>query len=70
MKEKGVVVKCCPFCGGRVKQHPHPDWRPYYLAVYHKDGCWICEGSPPFNFTLLPRRMVKIWNKRSRPSNK
>lgn len=62
-------LKPCPFCGGKVEDHPNKAelwYNEQYFVVYHKKDCYLCEDKPPFNFTLLPKNfMLKQWNKRS-----
>lgn len=68
MKEK---IKSCPFCGGKVTEHPNPNYPNYYIVTHSLD-CYLNDGSkPPFNFTLLPKNWcVDQWNKRAVPTFK
>jgi hypothetical protein len=58
-------LKQCPFCGGTAAQHPSPTWRNEYRVIYHKAGCFLSNGKPPYNFTLLPPCCERSWNRRA-----
>jgi len=60
-----IKVKACPFCGGLAKDHPNPHYQTDYVAIYHELTCWLNEDKAPYNFTLLPRTAIKVWNHRS-----
>lgn len=52
----------CPFCGGEVRDHPHPAWKDQYYAAYHLKECWLCDGDDPYDFTLIPKNDIEHWN--------
>ncbi len=58
----------CPFCGGKVSDHPMKDYQNYYYVCYHTEDCFFNVGKPPLNFTLIPRNyMVDRWQHRAIP---
>ena len=58
--------KPCPFCGAKVVEHPNPDWRAQYLAIYHDPKCWLNEHEDAGDFTLMPRTYhLDRWNTRA-----
>ncbi len=59
-------LKNCPFCDGKVEEHPNPQYRENYLVCYHNKDCYLCSSKEPYNFTLIPKNyMVTRWNTRS-----
>jgi hypothetical protein len=63
------LVVSCPFCGGEAKEHPYPEWRWKYYAVYHTDECWFSDDEfirQGHNFTCVSKRGKKrrAWDHR------
>lgn len=62
-------MKSCPFCGGKVENHPSGE----YLICRHDPYCFMLNKSNTkdknthFDFTLIPNteRYRKAWERRS-----
>jgi len=59
-----IIAEPCPFCRGKVKEHPNPEWREDFYVCYHDEDCFLCEGSKPMNFTLINPKHIVDWNYR------
>jgi hypothetical protein len=59
-----VVAEPCPFCQGKISEHPNPEWREFYYVCYHEEDCYLCEGLKPMNFNLINVRKINQWNLR------
>jgi len=56
----------CPFCGGKVDDHPTEHWNGTYFVCFHEENCFLGGSKPPFNFTLIPKNyMVERWQHRA-----
>lgn len=60
-----IISEPCPFCQGKVSEHPNPEWRENFFACYHDENCFLCEGEKPMNFTLIKTNHINTWNYRN-----
>ena len=67
-------IKNCPFCNGKVENHPDPTYSKWYYIVRHNPGCYMLDGCSTifaFNFTLLPKNYrIQQWNERIQKTNR
>jgi len=64
VEKYNVIAEDCPFCGGEVTHHPKGEWQRQYFVCYHSENCWLNDGKPPYNFTLIPINALNQWNER------